>query len=104
MGSLSLPADASSGTYDHKMAVYQSSKAALNMYTVNLAYDLRNTPFKVNAVCPGWTQTDFTNQQGTSTPPQAGARIAKYALIGFDGPTGQYISEEYFPEPATCPW
>ncbi|WP_342644596.1 SDR family oxidoreductase [Mucilaginibacter sp. CSA2-8R] len=104
MGSLSLAADPSSGTYNYKMAVYQSSKAALNMYTVNLAYDLRNTPFKVNAVCPGWTQTDFTNQQGTSTPAQAGARIAKYALVGPDGPTGQFISEEYFPAPATCPW
>lgn len=43
------------------------------MYTVNLAYDLRDTGFKVNMVCPGYTQTDFTNHQGTSTVEKAGA-------------------------------
>lgn len=104
MASLTLAADTSSYGYDNKLAVYQSSKTALNMYTVNLAYDLRNTTFKVNAVCPGWTKTDFTNHQGTSTVKEAGQRIAKYALIGEDGPTGKFISEEYFPEPANCPW
>ena len=104
MASLSLAADTSAPGYDYKLAVYQSSKSALNMYTVNLAYTLRDTPFKVNAVCPGWTKTDFTNNQGTSTVEEAGLRIAKYALIGPDGPTGKFISEEYFPEPASCPW
>lgn len=103
MASLTLAADTSSPGYDNKMAVYQSSKTALNMYTVNLAYELRHTPFKVNAVCPGWTKTDFTSQQGTSTAEEAGQRIAKYALIGQDGPTGKYFSEEYFPE-SSCPW
>jgi len=104
MASLSLAAEPSAPGYDNKLAVYQSSKSALNMYTINLAYELRDTPFKVNAVCPGWTKTDFTNQQGTSTVEEAGARIVKYALIDKDGPTGQYFSEEYFPEPANCPW
>ncbi|SHN41876.1 SDR family oxidoreductase [Chitinophaga sp. CF418] len=104
MGSLTLAADIYSDNYPKRYVVYQSSKSALNMYTVNLAYELRNTSFKVNAVCPGWTQTDFTNHQGTSTPAEAGQRIAKYALIGQDGPTGKYFSEEYFAEPANCPW
>ena len=104
MASLSLAADPSVPGYHNKMAVYQSSKSALNMYTVNLAYELRDTPFKVNMVCPGYTKTDFTGHQGTSTVEEAGQRIAKYALIGQDGPTGKYISEEYFPEPASCPW
>ncbi len=104
MGSLALAADPQSGTYNYKMAVYQSSKSALNMYTVNLAYELRDLPFKVNMVCPGYTKTDFTGHQGTSSVQEAGARIAKYALIGNEGPTGKYMSEEYFAEPASCPW
>ncbi|MBB6273848.1 NAD(P)-dependent dehydrogenase (short-subunit alcohol dehydrogenase family) [Pedobacter cryoconitis] len=103
MGSLALAANKSSAAYDNKIAIYQSSKTALNMYTVQLAYELRDTAFKVNAVCPGWTKTDFTNQQGTSTAEEAGQRIAKYALIGHDGPTGEYFSEEYFPG-SNCPW
>jgi len=104
MASLTLAADLYGNSYPKRYVAYQSSKSALNMYTVNLAYELRDTNFKVNAVCPGHTQTDFTRQQGTSSPEQAGQRIAKFALIGRDGPTGQFFSEEYFPEPANCPW
>ncbi len=104
MASLTMAADIYGNSYPKRYVVYQSSKSALNMYTVNLAYELRDTPFKINAVCPGWTQTDFTGHQGTSTTEQAGKRIAKYALLGQDGPTGQYFSEEYYPAPANCPW
>lgn len=103
MASLSLAADIYGNSYPKRYVVYQSSKSALNMYTLNLAYELRDTAFKVNAVCPGWTQTDFTGHQGTSIPEEAGQRIAKYALIGQDGPTGKYFSEEYFPG-TVCPW
>jgi NAD(P)-dependent dehydrogenase (short-subunit alcohol dehydrogenase family) len=100
MGSLTLAADLNNPV---RLAVYQASKAALNMYTLNLAYELRDTPFKINAVCPGYTQTDFTNHAGTSTVQQAAERIVKFALIGTEGPTGKYFSEEYFPG-AYCPW
>jgi NAD(P)-dependent dehydrogenase (short-subunit alcohol dehydrogenase family) len=104
MASLTLFADFENANSAYRLPVYQASKAALNMYTLNLAYELRDTAFKVNAVCPGYTQTDFTGHQGTSTVAQAGQRIAKYALLGSDGPTGKYFSEEYFPAPVTCPW
>jgi NAD(P)-dependent dehydrogenase (short-subunit alcohol dehydrogenase family) len=104
MASLTLFADFENPNSAFRVPVYQASKAALNMYTLNLAYELRDTPFKVNAVCPGYTQTDFTGHQGTSTVEEAGQRIVKYALLGSDGPTGKYFSEEYFPAPATCPW
>jgi NAD(P)-dependent dehydrogenase (short-subunit alcohol dehydrogenase family) len=104
MASLTLFADFENANSAYRLPVYQASKAALNMYTLNLAHELRDTPFKVNAVCPGYTKTDFTGHQGTSTVEQAGQRLVKYALLGADGPTGKYFSEEYFPAPATCPW
>ncbi len=104
MASLALAAEIDNPAYPKRFVVYQSSKAALNMYTVNLAFELRDTAFKVNAVCPGYTRTDFTGQQGTSAPEEAGARIAKYAMIDAAGPTGRFFSEEYFPDPAVCPW
>jgi len=104
MASLTLYADLDNENFAYRFPVYQASKTALNMYTVNLAYELRDTAFKVNAVCPGYTKTDFTGHQGTSTVEEAGQRIVKYALLGPDGPTGKYFSEEYFPAPATCPW
>jgi NAD(P)-dependent dehydrogenase (short-subunit alcohol dehydrogenase family) len=102
--SLTLHCDPAWKYYTHKAAVYPASKAALNMYTINLAYELRNTAFRVNAVCPGFVATDFNGHRGTGTVQEAGTRIAKYAMIGDDGPTGKFISEEHNPEKAECPW
>ncbi|CAA9491343.1 MAG: Short-chain dehydrogenase [uncultured Segetibacter sp.] len=104
VGSLTLQSDPNWFAYDYaKYAVYGSSKAALNMYTVHLAYELRDTAFKVNAVCPGYTKTDFTGQNGGDVE-EAGKRIIKYALIDNDGPTGKYFSEETNPDTGEIPW
>lgn len=102
--SLTLHSDPTWKYYSHKGAIYTSSKAALNMYTINLAYELRDTPFKVNAVCPGFVATDFNNHRGTGTVQEAGTRIAKYAMIDNNGPTGKFISEEHNPETGETPW
>ncbi|WP_394772893.1 SDR family oxidoreductase [Flavobacterium sp.] len=102
--SLTLHSDPNWKYYTHKAAVYPASKAALNMYTIDLAYDLRDTPFKVNAVCPGFVATDFNNHRGTGTVQEAGERIAKYAMIDENGPTGKFISEEHNPETGETPW
>ena len=104
VGSLTLQSDARWPAYDYaKYAFYAASKAAMNMYTVHLAYEMRNTPFKINAVCPGYTKTDFTNYQGGEVS-TAAERIIKYALIGPDGPTGKFFSEETNPVAGEIPW
>lgn len=102
--SMTLHNDPTWKYYSHKAALYPSSKAALNMYTIDLAYELRNTPFKVNAIDPGFTKTDFNNHRGTGSVEEAGIRIAKYAMIGEEGPTGKFISEEQNPETGEIPW
>lgn len=102
--SLTLSSDPTWQYYRHKAAMYQPSKAALNMYTIDLAYDLRDTPFKVNAVDPGFVATDFNNHRGTGTVQEGGARIARYVLIDADGPTGTFISFEHNPETGEIPW
>jgi len=103
-GSLTLHSNPSYKYYDYKGAIYLSSKSAMNMYTVVLAYELKDTSFKVNAVCPGYTKTDFNGHRGTGTLEDAGKRIIKYALIDKDGPTGKYFSEENNPETGEVPW
>lgn len=103
-GSLTLHSDPNYKYYHHKGAVYLSSKSALNMYTVVLAYELRDTPFKINAVSPGFTKTDFNHNRGTGTVEDAGKRVVKYALIGPDGPTGKFFCEETNPETGEIPW
>jgi NAD(P)-dependent dehydrogenase (short-subunit alcohol dehydrogenase family) len=102
--SLTLHSDPSYKYYDYKGAVYLSSKSVMNMYTVVLAYELKNTSFKVNAVCPGFTKTDFNGHRGTGTLEDAGKRIVKYALIDKEGPTGKFFSEENNPATGEVPW
>ncbi len=102
--SLTLNSDPTWKYYNHKGALYASSKAALHMYTIVLAYELRETPFRVNVVDPGFTATDFNNHRGTGTVEEAGTRIAKYVLVGDDGPTGKFISEENTPVTGEIPW
>jgi NAD(P)-dependent dehydrogenase (short-subunit alcohol dehydrogenase family) len=104
VGSLSLQSDPQWPAYNYaKYGVYAISKAALNMYTVQLAYELRDTNIKVNAVCPGLTKTDFTFFNGGEVSVAAN-RIIKYALIDKDGPTGKFFSEETNPATAEISW
>jgi NAD(P)-dependent dehydrogenase (short-subunit alcohol dehydrogenase family) len=103
-GSITLHSDPSYKYYDYKGAVYLSSKSAMNMYTVVLAYELRDRAFKVNAVCPGYTKTDFNGHRGPGSVENAGMRIIKYALIDKSGPTGKFFSEENNPETGEVPW
>ncbi|MGS2740900.1 SDR family NAD(P)-dependent oxidoreductase [Sinomicrobium sp. M5D2P17] len=104
MASLTLNSDPSWSYYHHKEAAYLSLKTALNMYTVNLAYELRETSFKVNMVDPGFIKTDFNNHRGTGSVEEVGARIVKYAIIDKNGPSGKFFSDEYNPETGEIPW
>ena len=104
LGSLTLHNDPSWKYYQVKAAVYVPSKAALNAYTIMLAHNLRDTPFKVNAVDPGYTATDFNGHSGPGTVPDAAARVVKAAILGSDGPTGQFFSDDNAPETGISPW
>lgn len=104
LGSLTLHTDPSWKYYQVKAAAYVSSKAALNAYTIVLAYDLRDTAFKVNAVDPGYTATDFNHHSGPGTVEDAAARIVKSATLDADGPTGQFFSDDNAPDTGISPW
>ncbi len=54
------------GTYS-----YGSSKAALNMLTRALAFDLQPEGIVVAALHPGWVQTDMGGDAAPLTPPEA---------------------------------
>ena len=104
LSSLTLHNDPSWKYYNVKAAVYNSSKAALNMYTITLAHELRDTPFKVNVVDPGYTATDFNQHSGPGTVEDAAARLVKYTTIDADGPTGKFFSDDNSPETGESPW
>jgi NAD(P)-dependent dehydrogenase (short-subunit alcohol dehydrogenase family) len=104
LASLTLHNDPTYKHYKVKTAVYSPSKAALNMFTIVLAYELRDTPFKVNAVDPGYTATDFNQHSGPGTVQDAAAQLVKYATIDADGPTGKFFSDDNSPETGESPW
>lgn len=104
MASMTMCSDPAFEYRDYVGGIYSPSKAALNMYTVALALELRDTPFKVNAVDPGFTSTDFNNYRGTGSVEAAGKRIVKYAMLDDDGTTGKFISEEINPKTGVLSW
>lgn len=103
-GSITLHSDPTYKYYDYKAAAYLTSKSAMNMYTVVLAYELKDTNFKINAVCPGYTKTDFNGHRGPGSVEDAGKRILKYALIDNNGPSGKFFSEENNPKTGEIAW
>lgn len=94
LGSLTLHSDPSWKYYAYKGAAYGPSKTALNAYTVALAYELKDKGFKVNAIDPGHTATDFNRHQGTGSVEDAAAFVVKYSVLDADGPTGKFFSKD----------
>ncbi len=99
LGSLTLNGDPAWPYATHKYLGYSASKAALNMLTVQLAYELRDTAIKVNSADPGYTATDLNGHTGTQTIPEGAAEAIRLALLPDDGPTGTYSNSE-----AVVPW
>ncbi|MFW0735691.1 SDR family oxidoreductase [Flavobacterium sp. T12S277] len=80
--------------YAYNPSAYGASKSALNAYTVMLAKELKDSNFKVNCVCPGFTKTAFNNYLGVR-PVEHGARaIVKYATLTSEGATGKFFNED----------
>ncbi|WP_440133545.1 SDR family oxidoreductase [Chitinophaga sancti] len=104
LGSLTCQSDPDYVHYQVKPVTYVTSKAAMNAYTIVLAYELRDTAFKVNAVDPCYTATDFNNHSGPGTVQDAAARVVKAAVLGPDGATGQFFSDDNAPETGISPW
>ncbi|KFE97024.1 SDR family oxidoreductase [Chryseobacterium luteum] len=104
LGSLTLHSDPTWKYYDVKTAGYGTSKAALNAYTIVLAYELKDLPFKVNAIDPGYTATDFNHHSGPGSVESAASFIVKHTLTDDNAPTGQFYSNDIEDEIGISPW
>lgn len=94
LGSLSLNQDPDWAFADTKLIGYNSSKAALNMLTVQLAWELKNTRIKVNAANPNFTDTDLVPGANGGRPVADGARTAvELALLPEEGTTGGFFED-----------
>jgi NAD(P)-dependent dehydrogenase (short-subunit alcohol dehydrogenase family) len=94
LGSLTRHSDTSSYVYSpmfKSLPAYSASKSAVNSWTVHLAYELRNTPIKVNAVHPGYTKTDMNGGAGDLEVHVGAQTSVSMALLDDDGPSGSFV-------------
>ena len=99
LGSLAIASDPNSGLGDFLALGYCTSKSALNSMTIQFAKELRDTPIKVNAICPGYCATDLNNHSGPRTAAQGAVAPIQYATLGEDGPSGGFFNEN-----GSIPW
>lgn len=92
LGSLGLATTDGSRYQAKPLLSYNVSKSALNSITVQFANELRGTEFRINAVDPGYTNTDMTGD-GTRTPAEAASIVIELATLSRDGPTGHFFDE-----------
>ncbi|KAH9480263.1 Short-chain dehydrogenase/reductase ATR10 [Psilocybe cubensis] len=95
---LNVSTDMASNTYMARgdstlhVVAYNTSKAAMNSYTIALAYELKEEGIKVNAVTPGFTTTKLNNHApGGKTEKEGAASLLPFALLGKEGPTGKFF-------------
>jgi NAD(P)-dependent dehydrogenase (short-subunit alcohol dehydrogenase family) len=98
LGSVAANADPASPIYNFKVPAYNVSKSAVNAWTVQLAYELRDTKIKVNAVHPGSVKTDM-NAAGDLEVADGAKTSVRMALLDDAGQSGGFV---YFED--TLPW
>ncbi len=94
LGSLALNADPASPIYDFKVPAYNVSKTAVNAWTVQLAYELRDSRIKVNTIHPGYVKTDMNAGEGELDIPDGARTSVALALIDDNGPQGGFFYRE----------
>lgn len=90
LGSLTLHTTPNSGLENIKPFAYNSSKTALNAFTVHLADALKDTPIKVNSAHPGSVKTD-ANPTGELDISEGAKTAVDLATLPPDGPTGGFF-------------
>ena len=90
LGSFGWHTDPTSPIYNFKIPAYDASKSVVNSWTVHLAYELRDAPIKVNAIHPGYVQTDMNGGAGEITVEDGAKSSVQMALLEADGPSGTF--------------
>lgn len=93
-GSLDMNGDPSSPFYAAQFIGYNASKAAVNMLTVQLAQELRDTAISVTAVCPGFVDTDLSSNRGHVRPADAARVPVRVALLSDKQASGSFVDAE----------
>lgn len=90
-GSLTLQSDPTSPVYPNKALAYDTSKTALNAFTVQIADELRGSNIKANAIHPGWVRTEMGGEVADLDIAEGARTTIMFASLPDDGPTGGFF-------------
>lgn len=91
LGSISEHSDPNSFIYAMRFPAYDASKAAVNMYTAELAQTFKGTALKINAAHPGWVKTDMGGEQAPMEIIDGVKTSVALATLPAEGPSGGYF-------------
>jgi NAD(P)-dependent dehydrogenase (short-subunit alcohol dehydrogenase family) len=97
MGSIGVTSDPSRIESTLISLAYPASKSAVNMLTTQYAKAFPH--MRINAVDPGYTDTDFNEHRGTKPVEQGAEIIVRMAELDASGPTGTFVDEH-----GVVPW
>ena len=99
LSSLTLHSAKDSPISPAKELAYNSSKTALNAFTIHLALELKDTNIKVNSGHPGWVKTELGGPNAPIEVEDSYKTSVHLAILNDDGPSGGLFDEE-----DTLPW
>ena len=91
LASLTVQSAAGSPIEAVKPFAYDASKAAVNVFTIHLAHELRGTSVKVNSAHPGWVKTALGGGDAPMEIVDGAKTGVALALLGADGPSGGFF-------------
>lgn len=93
VGSLTLHSREDKSANWDLFSAYGSTKTALNAFTRMLANELKDTPFRVNSVTPGYTATDLNQHKGFKTVEEGARPIVRVAIQTDETVTGKFYND-----------
>ena len=94
---ISSTAGSISGKHTSDFYAYSTSKAALNMLTRAMAFDLSSSGITVVPVHPGWVQTEMGGPGATLTPTESASAIANLIQNLKPEHAGQFLERDGTP-------
>ncbi len=87
----------SSGICDQpQLAPYSVSKAAVDKWTRDLAFEFKDTAVRVNAIDPGWIRTDLGGPDAWEAVETVLPGMLAPILVNDNGPNGEYFAAQHY--------
>ncbi len=91
LASLTLHSMANSPIDPAKAFAYNASKTALNVYTIHLAHELKDTNIKVNSAHPGWVKTELGGDNAPMEVADSYKTSVQLATVDSNGANGGFF-------------